>query len=76
MMKNSLIAVFAGLILTANAAAIKVDRDLARSMDDVHSLGVVYINHNSADDSKADQSHSQNFSVITATEDAIQVARQ
>lgn len=77
MMKNSLIAVFAGLILTANAAAaIKVDRDLAQSMDDVHSLGVVYINHNSADDSKADQPHSQKFSVITATEDAIQVARQ
>lgn len=76
MMKNSLIAVFAGLILTANAAAaIKVDRDLAQSMDDVHSLGVVYINHNSADDSKADQSHNQDFSVIATTEDAIQVAR-
>lgn len=54
-MKTRLIAVFAGLILAANAAAFSIESNLAQSMDDVHSLGVVYINHNSADDSKADQ---------------------
>lgn len=67
-MKTRLIAGLAGLLIAANAAAaIKIDRDRAQSMDDVHSLGVVYINHNSADDSKADQL----FNKVPSVENAL-----
>lgn len=42
-------AVLAGLLLSNIAqAAINTPTDPARNMDDVMSLGVVYINHNSA----------------------------
>lgn len=55
-MKNIAIAVLAALLLSANAmAAIKTDGRQARNMDDVHSLGVIYINHNFATESEADQ---------------------
>ncbi|TDT52503.1 DUF1471 family protein YjfY [Kosakonia oryzendophytica] len=44
------------LLLSLNAAAaIKLDNHQARNMDDVHSLGVIYINHNFATESEADQ---------------------
>ncbi len=44
------------LLLSVNAtAAIKIDNRQARNMDDVRSLGVIYINHNFASESEADQ---------------------
>ncbi len=47
-MKKIALAIMAALLLSANAmAAIKIDSRQARNMDDVHSLGVIYINHNS-----------------------------
>jgi hypothetical protein len=55
-MKNIVIAILAALLLSANAmAAIKIDGRQARNMDDVQSLGVIYINHNFATESEADQ---------------------
>ena len=55
-MKKIAIAVMAALLLSANAmAAIKIDSRQARNMDDVQSLGVIYINHNFATESEADQ---------------------
>lgn len=44
------------LLLSANAAAaIKINDPQARNMDDVHSLGVIYINHNFATEDDARQ---------------------
>ena len=55
-MKNFAIVILAALVLSTNAmAAIKVDSQQAKNMDDVHSLGVIYINHNFATESEADQ---------------------
>ncbi|MBS1203989.1 MAG: hypothetical protein H6R25_888 [Proteobacteria bacterium] len=46
----------ATLLLSLNAtAAIKLDNRQARNMDDVRSLGVIYINHNFANEQEADQ---------------------
>lgn len=54
-MKKIAIAVMAALLLSANAlAAIKIDSRQARNMDDVQSLGVIYINHHFATESEAD----------------------
>lgn len=59
-MKHIAIALMATLLLTANAmAAIKIDGRQARNMDDVQSLGVIYINHNIATESEADQALSE-----------------
>lgn len=59
-MKYILITVMAVLLLSANAlAAIKIDARQARNMDDVQSLGVIYINHNIATEQEADQALSQ-----------------
>ncbi|MCG0456946.1 DUF1471 family protein YjfY [Enterobacter cloacae complex sp. ECC445] len=55
-MKKIALALMAALLLSANAmAAIKIDGRQARNMDDVQSLGVIYINHNFATESEADQ---------------------
>lgn len=55
-MKKIVLAIMAALLLSANAmAAIKIDSRQARNMDDVQSLGVIYINHNFATESEADQ---------------------
>ncbi|WP_449554859.1 DUF1471 family protein YjfY [Lelliottia amnigena] len=55
-MKNIAIVILAALVLSTNAmAAIKIDGQQAKNMDDVHSLGVIYINHNFATESEADQ---------------------
>ena len=55
-MKRIAIAILAALLLSANAmAAIRIDSQQARNMDDVQSLGVIYINHNVATESEADQ---------------------
>lgn len=54
-MKRIAIAILAALLLSANAmAAIRIDSQQARNMDDVQSLGVIYINHNFATESEAD----------------------
>ena len=55
-MKNITIAILAALLLSANvSAAIKIDARQARNMDDVQSLGVIYINHNIATEDEAVQ---------------------
>lgn len=55
-MKRIAIAILAALLLSANAmAAFRIDSQQARNMDDVQSLGVIYINHNFATESEADQ---------------------
>ncbi|EMK1718880.1 MULTISPECIES: DUF1471 family protein YjfY [Enterobacter cloacae complex] len=55
-MKRIAIAILAALLLSANAmTAIRIDSQQARNMDDVQSLGVIYINHNFATESEADQ---------------------
>ena len=55
-MKRIAIAILAALLLSAHAmAAIRIDSQQARNMDDVQSLGVIYINHNFATESEADQ---------------------
>ncbi|WP_422731792.1 DUF1471 family protein YjfY [Leclercia pneumoniae] len=59
-MKKITVAVLAALLLSANAmAAIQIDGRQARNMDDVQSLGVIYINHNFATESEADQALNQ-----------------
>ena len=55
-MRARVLTLLAVLLLSANAtAAIKIDNHQARNMDDVQSLGVIYINHNFATESEADQ---------------------
>lgn len=55
-MRIRLVTLLAGLLLSANTlAAIEIDHQQARNMDDVQSLGVIYINHNFATESEADQ---------------------
>ena len=59
-MKNIIIAVMAALLVSVSAqAAIKIDGRQARNMDDVQSLGVIYINHNIATEQEADLAISQ-----------------
>ncbi|MBA7931581.1 DUF1471 domain-containing protein [Klebsiella sp. RHBSTW-00215] len=59
-MKYILITIMAALLLSANAlAAIKIDGRQARNMDDVQSLGVIYINHNMTTEQEADRALSQ-----------------
>ncbi len=43
------------LLSTHAAAAIKMNNQQARNMDDVHSLGVIYINHNFATEQEAEK---------------------
>ncbi|WP_297196481.1 DUF1471 domain-containing protein [uncultured Pluralibacter sp.] len=55
-MKRIVTAIIAALLLSSNAAAaIKISASQARNMDDVMSLGVIYINHNIATESEADK---------------------
>jgi hypothetical protein len=59
-MKYIIIAIMAALLPSANAlAAIKIDGRQARNMDDVQSLGVIYINHNMATEQEADRALNQ-----------------
>lgn len=65
-MKSIIIAVMAALLLSANAlAAIKIDGRQARNMDDVQSLGVIYINH-MASEQEADQALNQESDALGA----------
>ena len=43
------------LLSTGATAAIKINAQQARNMDDVQSLGVVYINHNAARENEAEK---------------------
>lgn len=54
-MKNIAILLTALLISANAAAAINSDGQQAQNMDDVRSLGVIYINHKLATDSEADR---------------------
>ncbi|GDX07420.1 DUF1471 family protein YjfY [Buttiauxella selenatireducens] len=54
-MKTIAYAFVAALLLSSNAtAAIKIDNHQAKNMDDVMSLGVIYINHNFATEQEAE----------------------
>lgn len=53
-MRARIMLVLAALLLSVTAtAAIKINHHQAKNMDDVHSLGVIYINHNFATESEA-----------------------
>ncbi|ECE5990064.1 DUF1471 domain-containing protein [Salmonella enterica subsp. salamae] len=59
-MKSIVIAAMAALLVSVSAqAAIKIDGHQARNMDDVQSLGVIYINYNIATEQEAEQALSQ-----------------
>ena len=67
-MKKIALAIMAALLLSANAmAAIKIDGRQARNMDDVQSLGVIYINHNFATESEARQALNEETDAQGAT---------
>ena len=67
-MKKIALAIMAALLLSANAmAAIKIDGRQARNMDDVQSLGVIYINHNFATEGEADQALNEETDAQGAT---------
>ena len=54
-MKMITLAFVGVLLLYSNAtAAIKIDNHQAKNMDDVMSLGVIYINHNFATEQEAE----------------------
>ncbi len=60
MMKRITIFLLTALLLSTSATAgIYVDPHPERNMDDVMSLGVVYINHNRAADGEAGQPPTQ-----------------
>ncbi|ELI6862661.1 TPA: DUF1471 domain-containing protein [Salmonella enterica subsp. salamae serovar 35:g,m,s,t:-] len=59
-MKYIIIAAMTALLFSVSVqAAIKIDGRQARNMDDVHSLGVIYINHNIATEQEAERALSQ-----------------
>lgn len=54
-MKTLALAFVAAFLLCSNAtAAIKINSHQAKNMDDVMSLGVIYINHNFATEQEAE----------------------
>lgn len=55
-MRARIMLFLAALLLSVTAtatAAIELNNNQARNMDDVHSLGVIYINHHFATESEA-----------------------
>lgn len=67
-MRTRVLTLLAVLLLSANAtAAIKIDNHQARNMDDVQSLGVIYINHNFATESEANQALNEKTDAEGAT---------
>jgi len=76
-MKKITLAVLAGLLLSTSAmAAIRIDGQQARNMDDVQSLGVIYINHNFATESEADQALNQEADAQDALYYRVMLARE
>ena len=67
-MRARVLTLLAVLLLSANAtAAIKIDNHQARNMDDVQSLGVIYINHNFATESDAERALNEETDAQGAT---------
>ena len=67
-MRARVLTLLAVLLLSASAtAAIKIDNHQARNMDDVQSLGVIYINHNFATESEANQALNEETDAQGAT---------
>ncbi|EEW4835338.1 DUF1471 domain-containing protein [Escherichia coli] len=65
-MFSRVLALLAVLLLSANTwAAIEINK--ARNMDDVQSLGVIYINHNFATESEARQALNEETDAQGAT---------
>ncbi|EJV4617398.1 DUF1471 domain-containing protein [Salmonella enterica] len=55
-MRTRVLILLAGLLLSTNAmAAIEINNQQAKNMDEVQSLGVIYINHNFATKSDAER---------------------
>ncbi|EHM51479.1 DUF1471 domain-containing protein [Yokenella regensburgei] len=55
-MKYIALTIMAAVLFSANAmAAVKITGSQAKNMDNVQSLGVIYINHNIATESEAVQ---------------------
>ncbi|ENL4974204.1 DUF1471 domain-containing protein [Salmonella enterica subsp. enterica serovar Texas] len=55
-MRTRVLILLAGLLLSANAmAAIEINNQQVKNMDEVQSLGVIYINHNFATKSDAER---------------------
>ncbi|EHC28367.1 Putative outer membrane protein [Salmonella enterica subsp. enterica serovar Gaminara str. A4-567] len=53
---NTMAAIWQPLkLIIVRMAAIEIDNRQARNMDDIQSLGVIYINHNFATESEARQ---------------------
>ncbi|MEG0802590.1 MAG: DUF1471 family protein YjfY [Citrobacter sp.] len=67
-MRARVLTLLAVLLLSANAmAAIEITHRQARNMDDVQSLGVIYINHNFATESEANQALNEETDAQGAT---------
>ncbi len=67
-MKTIAFSFLAALLLSANVtAAVNIDGQVTRNMDDVHSLGVIYINHNLATESEAHQALQEEVDAQGAT---------
>ena len=67
-MRIRFVTLLAGLLLSANPlAAIEIDHQQARNMDDVQSLGVIYINHNFATESDAKRALNEETDAQDAT---------
>ncbi|MBJ9865149.1 MULTISPECIES: DUF1471 family protein YjfY [Citrobacter] len=67
-MRIRFVTLLAGLLLSANTlAAIEIDHQQARNMDDVQSLGVIYINHNFATESDAERALNEETDAQDAT---------
>lgn len=67
-MRIRFVTLLAGLLLRANTlAAIEIDHQQARNMDDVQSLGVIYINHNFATESDAKRALNEETDAQDAT---------
>ncbi|EME5667472.1 DUF1471 domain-containing protein [Salmonella enterica] len=55
-MRTRVLILLAGLLLSANAmAAIEINNQQVKNVDEVQSLGVIYINHNFATKSDAER---------------------
>lgn len=67
-MFSCVLAFLAVLLLSANTwAAIEINNYQARNMDDVQSLGVIYINYNFATESEARQALNEETDAQGAT---------
>lgn len=67
-MRTRVLTLLAVLLLSANAmAAIEITHRQAVNMDDVQSLGVIYINHNFATESEANQALNEETDAQGAT---------